>query len=96
MVQVYYRNLAAIRKDPLALAPPDEGLEREGDYELVHEWPTAHAPCLEDIFDLMNRDSGSDITTVKGIRSMMPGDVVLDEVGDVWFCCARGWEETHW
>lgn len=93
MVQVYYRTREAFLKNPVVISAPLDGIEAS-DYTIVHEWPTADAPDLEEVFDLMNRDSGSDLVTKKGIRSMMPGDCVRDEAGDVWFCCSLGWEET--
>ena len=95
MVQVYYRTNESIAKHPVCFAPNEDGLLKE-DYELVHEWKTKDAPSLEDIFRQMNCVDGDELCCQLKVRSMMPGDVVVDEDGDVWFCGAAGWEETNW
>lgn len=95
MVRIYYRTESAIRKNPCAFAPPNEGLDKD-DYELVHTYETKDAPSLEEIFREMNAVDGDELCCQLKVRSMMPGDVVVDEQDDVWFCAAAGWEPTAW
>jgi hypothetical protein len=93
MVAIYYRTLAAIASNPVAFAPPDEGLDKD-DYEFVTR--IDNAPTLEEVFRMMMNVDGSELPVKLGVRSMMPGDVVVDEDGDVWFCAATGWERSAW
>lgn len=95
MVRIYYRTRDAIRRNPVAFMPPEEGLNKD-DYELVHTFPTSDAPSLEDIFREFNAVDGDELCVKLKVRSMMPGDVVVDEQDDVWFCAAAGWEPTAW
>lgn len=93
MVTIYYRKNEAILKKPIAFSTPEEGLDKD-DYEFVHR--LQDAPSLEDIFHMFNVINGDEIPIKLGVRSMMPGDVVVDEDGDVWFCAFSGWEKSAW
>lgn len=95
MVDIYYRTAEAIARNPLAFMPPKEGVDKN-DYEKVFEWRTNCAPPLEEIFRMMNVIDGNELPVKLQVRSMMCGDVIVDEVGDVWFCAAAGWQRINW
>lgn len=95
MVHIYYRTNEAIARNPLAFSAPEEGAYKD-DYNEVHTLANEDAPDLEDLFEMFQRVKGDELPSKLGIRSMMTGDVVVDEVGKVWFCASSGWEEISW
>ncbi len=92
MIAVYYRTAESIQRDPLAFKTPEEGLNKD-DYEFVTRLGDI---SLEQAFEEMNVVDGTELPVRLGVRSMMTGDVVVDEDGDVWFCAMAGWEQTGW
>lgn len=93
-VKVYYRTNASIAREPIRFDVPSNGLNRD-DYEHVATIPGS--PELERVFELMNSIDGHQLVNVlPGTRSMMPGDVVVDEEGNVRFCAATGWTLASW
>jgi hypothetical protein len=92
-IKVYYRTKAAFERNPLMLDVGDMGLDRD-DYEFVTALD--NAPSLEEIFRLMNVVEGNELPVKLKVRSMMVGDVVVDENGEVWYCASSGWESCSW
>ena len=96
MIAIYYRTAAAIERKPVLWTVPESGLDKN-DYKMV---TTFHdVMSLGDVFRRMNVvdvDEDYEIPLQLGVRSMMPGDVVVDEDGDVWFCAGSGWERANW
>jgi len=92
-IAVYYRTDAAFRRQTLTHNAPEGGLDR-GDYK--HVTNVDNAPGLEGAFRLMNVVDGDELPVRLHVRSMMWGDVLVDEDGDVWFCAFDGWERTRW
>jgi hypothetical protein len=92
MIKVYYRTAEAIAESPLAFVAPEDGLYKEN-YEFVTELGDV---SLEEVFRLMNVVDGDELPVELKVRSMMCGDVVVDEDGDVWYVAGAGWEETSW
>lgn len=78
MIRVYYRTAEAIANDPVASLPED-GLYKE-DYEFVTELGDV---SLEQVFRMMNVVDGDELPVKLKVRSMMCGDVAVDEDGDV-------------
>jgi hypothetical protein len=93
MIAVYYRTDEAIDRNPIAYTPPKEGVDKN-DYACVHTFDDD--PELETVFRRMNVVVGDELPVKLRIRSMMAGDVVVDENGDPWFCDLIGWQRINW
>jgi len=92
-IAIYYRTNAAIESSPLAFASPDDGPNKD-DYTFITTMKDE--VTLDEAFRLMNVVNGDELPMTLKVRSMMTGDVIVDEDGDVWYCSAIGWTETHW
>ncbi len=93
MIAIFYRTHAAIVQNPFAMTAPKGGI-KANDYE-----PIAHLPRttnIEEAFRMMNVVDGDELPTKLKVRSMMVGDVVVDDDGVAWFCAGVGWEKTSW
>lgn len=96
MIAIYYRTDEAFKRNPMvgmSLVVPEGGLDKD-DYEFVTRMDPG--PSLEEVFRLMNVVDGDELPVQLKKRSMMSGDVVVDEDGDVWFCAFSGWERASW
>jgi len=91
-LKIFYRTAEAIKRDPVVTVPHDDGLLKE-DYEYITDLGDV---TLEEAFRQMNVVDGDELPTKLGVRSMMNGDVILDEDGDVWFLGVVGWERCNW
>ena len=87
---VMYRTDAAIERDPLGTR-----LGRELDPCDYSVFPPllaeVEARDLEDVFRKMNVVDGDELPTKLGMRSMMTGDVAIDEDKVTWLCGMVGW-----
>lgn len=90
MLTVYYRNNAAILKNPLCVPTPQQVDHR--DYVKVCHLEGG----LESVFREMNVVDGDELPVVLKVRSMMTGDVVVDADGNAWLCAMVGWERVEW
>lgn len=69
---------------------PEDVVDRT-DYVLV---ATIEAEGPDHAFRLMNAVDGSELCCQLGLRSMSPGDLLVDEGGNALGCCGCGWKKV--
>jgi hypothetical protein len=93
MIAVYYRTNAAIHKSPILFVVPESGLDKDN---YAHVTTVKGDPTFEEVFTTMNGEDGTDTLKKLGVRSMMPGDAIVDDFGVLWMCGILGWMKTNW